>query len=122
VAGETLPLLKGVKMFVNTNQIQVGLTNFIEAEIGAKATGIQKFGTYFMLPIINNKVVNFVNSFKDNEFTKDFFNSNGDIDLDALYNMSKQAIQKSGQFAVAGIIFNESDIDKLYSYIRSTKI
>lgn len=109
-------------MFVNTNQIQVGLTNFIEAEIGAKATGIQKFGTYFMLPIINNKVVNFVNSFKDNEFTRDFFNTNGDVDLDALYNMSKQAIQKSGQFTVAGIIFNESDIDKLYSYIRSTKV
>ena len=109
-------------MFVNTNQIQVGLTNFIEAEIGAKATGIQKFGTYFMLPIINNKVVNFVNSFKDNEFTKDFFNTNGDIDLDALYNMSKQAIQKSGQIALFGILFNESDVDKLYSYIRSTSI
>jgi hypothetical protein len=109
-------------MFVNTNQIQVGLTNFIEAEIGAKATGVQKFATYFALPIINNKVVSFVNSFKENEFTKDFFNSNGDVDLDVIYNMSKQAIQKSGQFAVAGIIFSESDIDKLYSYIRSTKI
>lgn len=109
-------------MFVNTNQIQIGLTNFIDAEIGAKATGIQKFATYLMLPIINNKVANYVNSFKENEFTKDFFNTNGDVDLDALYNMAKQAIQKSGNFTVAGIIFNETDIDKLYSYIRSTSI
>lgn len=109
-------------MFVNTNQIQIGLSNFIDKEIGSKAVGMQKFTVYFLLPIINNKVVNYINAFKDNEFTKDFFNSNGDIDLDGLYGMSKQAIQKSGSFTIGGVILGESDIDRLYNYIRNTNI
>lgn len=44
------------------------------------------------------------------------------VDLDQLYNRSKTAIAKSGQIELAGIIFNETDIDKLYSYIRNTSI
>lgn len=109
-------------MFVNTNQIQVGLSNFIDREIGAKAVGMQKFTVYFLLPILNNKIVNYMNAFKENEFTKDFFNSNGDVDLDAIYNMSKQAIQKSGQFTIGGVILGETDLDKLYTYIRNTNV
>ena len=109
-------------MFVNTNQIQVGLSNFIDREIGSKAVGMQKFTVYFMLPIINNKVVNYINACKENEFTKDFFNSNGDVDLDALYGMSKQAIQKSGQFTIGGVILGETDLDRLYNYIKNTSV
>lgn len=113
-------------MFVNTNQIQVGLYNFIDKEIGAKAVNMDKFAIYFLLPIIIKKAADYVNSFKDNEFTKDFFNSNGDVDLDAIYNMSKQAIQKSGQFTICskigGVILGESDIDRLYNYIKNTSV
>ena len=72
-------------MFVNTNQIQSGLYNFIDREIGSKAVDMQKFAIYFLLPIIIKKAADYVNSFKDNEFTKDFFNSNGDVDLDECY-------------------------------------
>ena len=38
-------------------------------------------------------------------------------DIDEVYNMAKQAVRKSGQFSLYGVILNESDIDKLYSYI-----
>jgi hypothetical protein len=40
------------------------------------------------------------------------------VDIDALYSNAKSAMQKSGMVEMFGIIFNESDIDKLYAYIR----
>ena len=107
-------------MFVNTNQIQIGIANFIENEIARKATGKRKFATYFILEVIDLIIAGYINDFKSNEFMKHLFNSNGDVDIDALYNMCKKAIQKSGSFEIYGVILNETDIDKIYSYIRNT--
>lgn len=107
-------------MFVNTQQIQVGVTNFIENEIAKKAVGLNKFLTYFSLPIVNKKVSNFINEFSSNPLTKDLFDENNNLDLEAVYGMAKNAVQKSGQFVVYGIMFNETDIDRLYTYIKST--
>lgn len=109
-------------MFVNTNQIQIGVSNFIENEIASKAVGFQKFATYFMMQKLNGIVANYVNNLRTSEFLKDLFNESGDVELDALYGMSKKAIQKSGQFTVFGVILGETDIDKIYSYIRNTTV
>lgn len=104
-------------MFVNTEQIQIGVTNFIEQEIAAKAVGFQKFATYFVLPKINKVIEQYMVQLKDNPIVSDMFNENGDINIDELYNMAKMAVRKSGQFAVYGVLLNENDIDKIYSYI-----
>ena len=105
-------------MVVNLEQVQMGVISFVENEIGAKATGFRKFGVYFMLPTIKKSVVNYMNKIKG--FMPDSFDENGNIDLDEFYNTAKNAIKKSGQFEFMGVIFNETDIDKLYSYIKST--
>ena len=45
--------------------------------------------------------------------------TDGAIDLDVLYSAAKQGIQKSGKFEYKGIIFDETDVDKLYQYIKN---
>lgn len=105
-------------MFVNTQQVQIGITNFIENEIAKKAVGFNKFAVYFAMPIINKKLTSYIESFSSNPLTKDLFDENNNVDIDAVYNMAKSAVQKSGQFVYYGIMFNENDIDKLYTYIR----
>ena len=109
-------------MFVNTQQIQMGVVNFIEREIASKAVGFQKFSIYFVLPKVNQTVAKYINQFKENPIAQDFFTENGDVNLDDVYNLAKQAVRKSGQFAVYGIIFDETDIDKIYEYIRLTSV
>ena len=104
-------------MFVNTQQVQIGVTNFIEQEIASKAVGFQKFATYFVLPKVNKVIEQYMVQLKDNPIVSDMFNENGDINIDELYNMAKQAVRKSGQFAVYGVLLDESDIDKIYAYI-----
>lgn len=107
-------------MFVNTEQVQLGVARFIENEIAAKATGVNKFMTYFALPIVNKRINSYMHMYADNELTKDIFDVNHNVDLDVVYGMAKNAVQKSGQFTMYGIVFNETDIDKLYNYIRNT--
>ena len=105
-------------MMVNLEQIQAGVMTFIDREIGSKTVGVKKFGIYFIMPTIKKTIGNYVLKFKG--YMPDLFDENNNVDLDAVYNMAKEAIKKSGQFEFMGIIFNETDIDKLYSYIKST--
>ena len=109
-------------MFVNEQQVQLGISNFIENEIAKKAVGINKFMTYLALPIINKKVLQYIETYSQNPLTKDIFDENRNVDIDVLYNMAKSAVQKSGQFVMYGIVFNETDIDKLYLYIKGDTV
>lgn len=111
-------------MVVSINQIQNGVLSFIENEIAKKAVGIQKFATYFFMIAYADKVTNFITTLQENPMIKplEIFTDSGNVDVDRLYNFAKQAIQKSGQITFAGIIFNESDIDKLYEYIRRSGV
>ena len=104
-------------MFVNTERIQIGVTNYIEQEIASKAVGFQKFATYFVMPKVNKIIEHYMQQLKGNPIMSDNFNENGDVNVDEIYNMAKQAVRKSGQFAVYGVILDESDIDKIYTYI-----
>ena len=105
-------------MMVNLEQVQMGVLGFVENEIASKATGLKKFGIYFIMPTIKKSVSDYLVKLKS--LIPNLFNENGDVDLDKFYNLAKDAIKKSGQFEFMGIIFNETDIDKLYSYIKST--
>jgi hypothetical protein len=104
-------------MFVSVEKVQIGVTNFIEQEIASKAVGFQKFATYFVLPKVNKTIEYYMQSLKDNPIMKDSFNENGALNVDELYNLAKQAVRKSGQFSIYGVLLDETDIDKLYEYI-----
>lgn len=105
-------------MMVNLEQIQMGILEFVEKEIASKAVGFKKFTIYFFMGSIKRTIANYLLKLK--EFIPDLFDENSDVDVDKFYSLAKDAIKKSGQFEFMGIIFNETDIDKLYSYIKST--
>lgn len=107
-------------MVVNLEQIQMGITRYVENEIAPKAVGFKKFGVFFLLPTLQKTATNYVLKIK--EFMPELFDENNNIKLDEFYAQAKNAIQKSGQFELMGIIFNETDVDKLYSHIRNTVI
>lgn len=103
-------------MTVNTEQIQRGITSYVENEIASKATGLKKFMIFFMLPSMQKTVADYVGTMK--KMLPDLFDENGNADIDRIYNLAKVAIQKSGQIEYLGIIFNESDIDSIYVHIK----
>lgn len=107
---------------VTVEQIQMGVSRYITEEITKKAVGFDKFSVSFIEAILVRKIPKLINKVRNNELAEDFFDENGNINLDELYNNAKSAISKSGQFSFKDIIFNETDIDKLYTYIRNTTI
>lgn len=109
-------------MMVNIQQIERGIQRYVEMEIAQKAVGVQKFATYFLMPQIPKKIEELFSKHKDGIIMRDFLDENANVDIDRLYNDSKSAIQKSGQFEMFGIIFNETDIDKIYDYIKRTSM
>lgn len=109
-------------MTVNLQQIQTGAIRYVEEEIANKAVGFNKFVIYFILPKISTKIVEMAQQYRANPIFGDLFDVNGNVDLDSIYSMAKNAIARSGQFTLYGIIFNETDIDKIYEYIRNTTI
>lgn len=105
-------------MFVNAEQIQLGISRFVENEIANKAVGFNKFVVCFVTPLATKKITQYVNTLADNPLMAEIFDGDRNVNLDEVYNMAKSAVQKSGQFTYMGMIFNETDIDKLYNYIR----
>lgn len=104
-------------MVVTIEQIQKGVDRFMDEELGKKAVGFDKFSIYFISSILINKIPKIIHKFKDNDLAEDFFDDDGNVNIDLLYNKAKFAISKSGQFSFKDIIFNETDVDKLYTYI-----
>lgn len=105
-------------MYVTIDNVRNGVSVFVEREIAAKAVGVQKFITYMAIPLVGGAVVKYAQAFKENPITAKFFNENGEVDIDELYNMAKNAVRKSGQFTVYGVILGETDIDKIYANIK----
>lgn len=106
-------------MIVTLQQIKNGVIRFVEQEIAQKATGFTKFMVYFIMPKLNKKVDDIISMAQSSEMFKDMFNENGNVKLDELYSTAKEAIKKSGQIEMFGIIFNETDVDKLYTFIKN---
>ena len=104
-------------MIVNVQQIQNGVINYMEQEIARQSVGVSKFGIYFMMPGIRNMVGQKILEYNKSEFFTELFDQNGNVKIDEVYNYAKEAIRKSGNVTIGNMIFNESDIDKLYQYI-----
>ena len=107
-------------MFVSVEEIQKGVNNFVEKELAPKAGDKKKFLVYLALPLIKANVKSYIDTFYSEPFTKILFDENKKVDIDSLYDMAKSAMAKTGSVTVFGIIFNETDVMKLYSYIKES--
>lgn len=109
-------------MAVTLQQVKAGIGNYADAELGRKAQGMAKFGVYFMLPRLDKLVDGYYAKAVNNPLFSDMFDSNGNVELEAVYEAAKAAMDKSGQLEMYGFRFGRSDIDMLYDYIRNTSV
>ena len=107
-------------MKINTEQLQRAIVQYFDSEIVAKATGVKKFTMGLVAELYRPKITSLITSLTNNSLIKmsDIVDENGLINIDQLYNAAKESIKKSGQFILFDIIFNETDVDKLYNIIQ----
>lgn len=112
---------------VNLAQVQAGLNQYIAQEFLSKMTGWQKWVFGASAAMLNSNIANVFNQLKENGLVKmlGVIDQNDNIDLDKLYAAFKeQARQSSITFdlpVVGATTLNESDVDKLYSFIKGVR-
>lgn len=102
-------------------KVEQGLLAYINNELIAKATGTTKFLLYAGVALATPKMEEMFNQYKDNSIIQalEIVRGDGTINVDALYNAMKHAMNKMGTVEYMGIKFNSDDVDKLYNYIHT---
>lgn len=103
-------------MVASIEQVQRGVRAYVEREIASQAVGFKKFAVYFILPQLDKYTSDYLT--KLHAIMPEMFDGTRGIHLEAFYNNAKEAIRQTGTFEFMGVIFNESDVDKLYNYIN----
>lgn len=108
-------------MKITTQQLERALSEYFNQEILAKAGGWRKFSTALLFNIYKTKIGDIITSLAANPAIAltGIITPEGEVELDILYAAAKDAIHSSGQFELMGIIFTETDIDKIYSIART---
>lgn len=111
---------------VSVNQVQSGLTRFMDAEIVSKMSGWQKWVFGVGMGLTMNKTADIVEVLKGNPLIAmlGVITQDNQIDLDALYReFKRQAAQGPATIEIPGIpaiTLHEADVDKIYQYITQS--
>lgn len=91
----------------------IALGQYLEQELVPKADGLRKVMLYMAIPVVGGQAQQMLDKYKPALSALGALTDDGMIDLDVLYPRLKDAVHKAGKVPVMGIIFDESDVDKL---------
>lgn len=100
---------------VTGQNLGLAIGQYLERELVPKATGLQKVMLYMTMTVISAQSQALVEKYTPILSVLGALSDDGMIDLDVLYPQLKDAVHKAGKIPVLGIIFDESDVDKLYA-------
>lgn len=112
---------------VNFSQVQTGLTKYVDNEIMGKISGWRKWAMGTIVGIALSKSTEAFDQIKRNQFVKmmGIIDADDHIDLDLLYEEAKKQAKENGAITfdvpmIGSLTLNETDVDKLYEYIRNS--
>jgi hypothetical protein len=107
-------------MNVSREQLHNAVMVYAEQEIAAKASGLAKFASYFLITSLQNHPEKTVGLILDNPLIQmtDIVNDDGTIKADELYSAARTAMERSSSITLWGITFTVPDIDKIYTILQ----
>jgi hypothetical protein len=106
-------------MTVSVQQIQSGVSRYINEELAKKKTGPHKFLIHFLESLLTPSISQTIISLQSVPLlSQTIFDENGNIHLSALTDAARSALEKSGgKIQALGFVFDQTDIDALIKYI-----
>lgn len=106
-------------MTVSVQQIQSGVSRYINEELAKKKTGPQKFLIHFLESLLTPSISQTIISLQSVPLlSQTIFDENGNVHLSALTDAARSALEKSGgRIQALGFVFDQTDIDALIKYI-----
>ena len=108
---------------VSLSKVQSGASAYIDEEFCRKLDGWRRWAFGAAAAMMLSDVGSIASKLRENEVVKmmGVFDDRGDVDIERLYRYFKAEAQKgpvSFDAPILGVVtMNESDVDKLYSYI-----
>ena len=109
-------------MTATIQQIEIGVSRYVNEELARKKTGTAKFAINFIDSLISPHITKKLISLQSVPLIGDtIFDENGNVYLTALADAARSALEKSNNRLTAfGFVFDQSDIDKLINYITNS--
>lgn len=110
-------------MRVNEMQLYSAVNEFIDREImplGASMKLTDQFVFSFKMGIVKRKIQDVVKGYLHNDKIKIFglVDENGYIDIDTMYQSAQDVMAQMRELDIAGIVFKENDLQKLYGIMQ----
>lgn len=103
---------------ISGQNLGIAMGQFLEQELIPQSDGIRKVMLYMAIPVLGTQAQQMIEQYKPAIKALGAMSEDGMIDLDVLYPRLKDAVHKAGKVPVMGIIFDESDVDKLYAIAK----
>lgn len=103
---------------ISGQNLGIAMGNFLEQELIPQSDGLRKVLLYMAIPVLGAQTQQMIDQYKPAISVLGAMTEDGMIDLDILYPRLKDAVHKAGKVPLMGIIFDESDVDKLYNIAK----
>lgn len=98
---------------ISGQNLGIALGQYVEQELVPKADAMRKVMLYMTIPAISSQAPGMLERYRPALSALGGLTEDGMIDLDILYPRLKEAVRKTGKVPVMGIVFDESDVDKI---------
>lgn len=106
-------------MKATKQEIKMGIQRYVDKELSPQLHGAKGVGIRIMLAVGIDGVAE---KYLEHPMLETIGIKDAEgIELDKLYEVAKQEVEKEGKVEVAGILFDASDVEKLYQEIVGVK-
>ena len=102
-------------MKISTSDIPAIIGQYVDSEVAPIASGMQKFGAYSLVFVIQNKIKDIIDQYGPTMKMIGIMDDEQMLDMDAAREMASFAMQKAHKVNVLGFIMDKHDIDSLYT-------
>lgn len=103
---------------ISGQNLGVAMGKYLEQELIPQSDGIRKVVLYMAIPVLGSQAQQMLEQYKPAIKALGAMTEDGMIDLDVLYPRLKDAVHRAGKVPVMGVIFDETDVDKLHSIAK----
>lgn len=103
---------------ISGQNLGVAMGKYLEQELIPQSDGIRKVVLYMAIPVLGSQAQQMIEQYKPAIKALGAMTDDGMIDLDVLYPRLKDAVHRAGKVPVMGVIFDETDVDKLHAIAK----
>lgn len=102
-------------MKITMQDIPAIMAEYVDAQVAPQASGMQKFGVYSLLFVVNNKMQEIAQRYTPVMRMTGIMDEAGTIDIEYLHNMASEAMNHAGTVNLLGYVMDASDVESLYA-------